>query len=79
MVPLLDNPLLTVMAGSPAARVLVEGGRPAAWRCSGTARSHRCAAPATSSCPGTLASAQLLLLSGTGPADELRVLGIRRP
>ncbi|MGW0710284.1 GMC family oxidoreductase [Streptomyces sp. NPDC002643] len=78
LAPVLDNPLLTVLTGSRANRIVFDDegtargveverdGRPVTFRCSGDVILSG----------GTIGSAQLLLLSGIGPADELRALGI---
>ncbi|MFE7900798.1 GMC family oxidoreductase [Streptomyces sp. NPDC057424] len=75
--PVLDNPLLTVMTGSPVSRVIIESGRARGVEVigHGSTASIRCSGDVILS-GGTMGSAQLLLLSGLGPADELRTLGI---
>ncbi|MEU1272303.1 GMC family oxidoreductase N-terminal domain-containing protein [Streptomyces sp. NPDC005799] len=75
--PVLDSPLLTVLTGSPVARVLVEGGRARGVEVllAGRVTPVRCTGDVILS-GGTIGSAQLLLLSGIGPADELRALGV---
>jgi choline dehydrogenase len=75
--PVLDSPLLTVLTGGLVARVLVEGGRARGVEMirNGEVTALRCAGDVILS-GGTIGSAQMLLLSGIGPADELRALGI---
>ncbi|MET9969383.1 GMC family oxidoreductase N-terminal domain-containing protein [Streptomyces sp. NPDC006356] len=75
--PVLDSPLLTVRTGSVVARVLVERGRVrgVAVIDDGQVKEVRCSGDVILS-GGTIGSAQLLLLSGIGPADELRPLGV---
>ncbi|WP_411152566.1 GMC family oxidoreductase [Streptomyces sp. A30] len=75
--PVLGSGLLTVMTGSPVARVLVEGGRARGVEVikDGRTAAVRCSGDVVLS-GGTIGSAQLLLLTGIGPADELRALGI---
>ncbi|MFD4556008.1 GMC family oxidoreductase N-terminal domain-containing protein [Streptomyces sp. NPDC058469] len=74
---MLDSPLLTELTGARAAPVLVEGGRARGVEIieGGRLTAVRCAGDVVLSC-GTIGSAQLLLLGGTGPADELRALGV---
>ncbi|XUL89638.1 GMC family oxidoreductase [Streptomyces galilaeus] len=74
---MLDSPLLTVLTGAPVVRVLVEGGRAYGVEVveGGRTVAVRSAGNVVLS-GGTIGSAQLLLLSGIGPADELRALGI---
>jgi len=75
--PHLDRPNLTVRAGALARRLLMDG-----MRCVGVeyevdgrlARDHAEAEVVLSA--GTVGSAQLLLLSGIGPAVQLREVGI---
>ncbi|WP_406162586.1 GMC family oxidoreductase [Streptomyces canus] len=75
--PVLDNPLLTVRTGALVTRVLVAGGRAVGVEVfhEGHTDTVRCSGDVVLSA-GTIGSAQLLLLSGIGPADELRALGI---
>lgn len=65
-----DN--LELVTGASARRLLFEGNR-----CTGVEWSGGSAhADEVILCAGTIGSAQLLLLSGVGPADELRALGL---
>ncbi|WP_405770816.1 GMC family oxidoreductase N-terminal domain-containing protein [Streptomyces sp. NBC_00080] len=75
--PVLDSPLLTVLTGSLVARLLVERGRArgVVLLQDGRETEIRCEGEVILSA-GTIGSAQVLLLSGIGPADELRALGI---
>jgi choline dehydrogenase len=77
MEPVLDSALLTVMTGAAVTRVLVDGGRARGVEVlrEGRTTEIRCEGDVILS-GGTIGSAQLLLLSGVGPADELRALGI---
>lgn len=75
--PVLDRPGLTVQAGCLVTRLLIDGGR-----CTGVSYS-RGGSPATAHadrevivCAGAVGSPQLLLLSGIGPASQLRAHGI---
>lgn len=71
--PRRDHPGLVVRGGSPVVRVLVERGRAVGVRCAdGT--EHR--APEVVLSAGAVGSPHLLLLSGIGPADRLRALGL---
>ncbi|MFI6467299.1 GMC family oxidoreductase [Streptomyces sp. NPDC050528] len=75
--PVLDSPLLTVLTGASVTRVLVEGGRARGveYVADGQLTAVRCADDVVLS-GGTIGSAHLLLLSGIGPADQLRALGV---
>ncbi|MER6415044.1 GMC family oxidoreductase [Streptomyces humidus] len=75
--PVLDNPLLTVLSGALVARVLVERGRARGVVVlrDGRTAEIRCEGDVILS-GGTIGSAQVLLLSGIGPADELRAFGV---
>jgi choline dehydrogenase len=75
--PVLDRPNLVVEAGCLVTRLVVERGR-----CAGVSY-LRDGAPAGARaagevivCAGAVGSPQLLMLSGIGPADQLRALGI---
>ena len=75
--PALGRPNFTVLTGALARRVIVRGGR--AWGVEiargGKVETVRATREVIVSC-GAVNSPQLLLLSGIGPADELRALGI---
>jgi choline dehydrogenase len=77
LAPLSATAGLTVVTGAHARRLLFEGGR-----CVGVELSHEGAVAHIRAerevvvSGGTIESAKLLLLSGIGPADELRRLGI---
>jgi choline dehydrogenase len=75
--PVTDRPNLTVRTGSAVTGVLVEGGRAVGvgYRSGGGAHSVR-AEREVLLCAGTIATPQLLMLSGVGPADHLREQGI---
>ncbi|MFE7841915.1 GMC family oxidoreductase [Streptomyces sp. NPDC057474] len=77
VLPVLDSPLLTVMTGAPVTRVIVEGGRARGVEVirNGSADTFRCSDDVILS-GGTIGSAQLLLLTGIGPAGDLSELGI---
>ncbi|MFO1061479.1 MAG: GMC family oxidoreductase N-terminal domain-containing protein [Dongiaceae bacterium] len=74
--PALGRPNLTVVTGALATRLVVEGGR--ARGVEWLRRGERGAAEAGTVVlsAGAIGSPRLLLLSGIGPADELRALGI---
>jgi choline dehydrogenase len=75
--PALKRGNLTVWTGVQAARVLVEEGRAAGveYLLRGRLQQVR-AAQEVILCAGTVGSAQLLLLSGVGPREQLEPLGI---
>ena len=75
--PVLYRGNLTVLSHALATRVLVRDGRAVgvAYRQDGVEREAR-AEREVVLCAGTIGSPQLLLLSGIGPAEELRSLGI---
>jgi choline dehydrogenase len=75
--PVLDRPNLTIQTGCLVTRLLVEHGRCTgiSYLRSGTpARSHTSGEVIV--CAGAVGSPQLLMLSGIGPAAQLRALGI---
>lgn len=73
LLPVLGRSNLTVRAATTVVRVLVEHGRATGVELAGGALVR---AEQVVLCAGALASAQLLLLSGIGPADELRAMGV---
>ena len=75
--PVMERANLTVKTGALAERILIEGGRAVgvAWRADGVRRSARCEGEVLV-CAGAINSPQLLMLSGVGPADHLRSLGV---
>ena len=75
--PAADRPNLTVRSGALPTRVRVSGGRATGveYRCDGEVRT----AFVTSElvlCGGAVRTPQLLMLSGIGPADHLREVGV---
>jgi choline dehydrogenase len=77
LVPALTRPNLTVRTGVLAARVLFSGKRAdgVEYLEDGVPRQEQ-AAREVILCGGAINSPQLLLLSGVGPADHLRALGV---
>ena len=77
LAPALRRPNLTVIAGAHVTRILVEKGRAvgASYVRDGATRTVR-ATQETILCAGGIRSPQLLMLSGIGPADALKSLGI---
>ena len=75
--PALDRPNLTVRTGAHATRVLVESGRAVGveYRAGGRLHTVRGAAEVVLA-GGAVNSPQLLMLSGIGPADHLREVGV---
>ncbi|MFZ1974372.1 MAG: choline dehydrogenase [Candidatus Acidiferrales bacterium] len=76
--PALDRSNLTVLTGAHVARVLIENGASGGveFLRDGALQTARADAEVVLA-GGTINSPQMLLLSGIGPADELRHLGIR--
>jgi choline dehydrogenase len=75
--PVLKRANLRLETGCLAEAILFEGRRAAGvrWRQGGESRSARCRGEIILAA-GSIGSAQLLMLSGIGPADELAALGI---
>ncbi|MGY2067790.1 GMC family oxidoreductase [Blastococcus sp. SYSU DS0619] len=75
--PAAGRPNLTVRTGALTTRVLVEGGRATGveYRCGGRLHTVRAAREVVLS-GGAVNSPQLLMLSGIGPADHLREVGV---
>ena len=77
--PAMARPNLSVRTGAMATRILIEGGRAAGVEYAehdGSARRTAHAEAEVLITSGAIGSPKLLLLSGIGPADELRALGI---
>jgi choline dehydrogenase len=76
--PVAARPNLTILTKAQATRVLVEKGRAAGVEYVRRGRRHTArAAQEVLLAGGAINSPQLLLLSGVGPAEELRTLGVR--
>jgi choline dehydrogenase len=75
--PALDRPNLTLRTNAHTTRILIDGTRATgvAYLHDGTEATAHAAAEVIL-CGGTINSPQLLLVSGIGPADQLRALGI---
>ena len=74
--PVEGNADLDVVTGAVARRLLFDGARCTGVEWSHDERVERTNASSVVVCGGTIGSAQLLLLSGIGPADHLRTHGI---
>ena len=74
--PAMRRSNLTVMVGALASRVVVEGGRATAVEFGHRGSMHRARAREIVLAGGAINSPQLLLLSGIGPADDIRRLGM---
>ena len=74
--PVEDDANLELVTGAAARRLLFEGARCVGveWSRAGTV--ERAVADQVVVCGGTIGSAQLLLLSGVGPGDHLRSVGV---
>ncbi|MFI5896810.1 GMC family oxidoreductase [Actinoplanes sp. NPDC051513] len=77
LAPASSRPNLTVLTGATTTKILIEGDRAAGvrYRIGGAEQDTRVAREVLV-CAGTIASPQLLMLSGIGPADHLRAYGI---
>jgi len=75
--PVLARPNLTVITGATVMRVRIESGRAVGidYVRHGRSAEARCGGEVIL-CGGTINSPQLLLLSGIGPADDLRAAGV---
>ena len=75
--PASGRPNLEIRTGVPARRVVFDAtGRVAGVEVSGPDGTELVAADRVVLCAGAVSTAQLLLLSGIGPADELRRVGV---
>ncbi|WP_369804117.1 mycofactocin system GMC family oxidoreductase MftG [Mycobacterium sp. GA-2829] len=75
--PAADRDNLLLLADTRVTGVRITGGRAVAVECTGPAGVRTVSADRIVLCAGAIGSAQLLMLSGVGPADPLRALGIR--
>jgi choline dehydrogenase len=75
--PAMERPNLTVRTGALTLRVLLEKGRAVGveYACDGQVRQARCHREVLLSA-GSYNSPQILMLSGIGPADDLKSMGI---
>ena len=75
--PAMQRPNLTVRTGALTTRVLIEGGRATGveYRCGGRVHTARATREVVLS-GGAINTPQLLMLSGIGPADHLREVGV---
>lgn len=76
LAPVLDRPNLTVAGGVTATRIVTAGGRAVGVEIAGPDGPRTISAGHVIVAAGAVRSPQLLMLSGIGPADELRRLGI---
>lgn len=74
--PVRERPDLEIRSDCRVRRVVIVGGRAVGVELDGTDGPTVVHAAHVVLCAGAIASAQLLLVSGVGPADELRSLGI---
>lgn len=74
--PALDRPNLTLRTGVITTRIIVEKGRARGVALLDRGVSEEIRADEVVLCGGSIGSAQLMLLSGIGPADELRAVGV---
>ncbi len=77
LTPALDRPNLTIIPRAQATRILFDGSRAVGMEYAQKKRRHEMRAKReVILCGGTINSPQLLLLSGVGPAGEIRKYGI---
>ncbi|WP_082899838.1 mycofactocin dehydrogenase MftG [Rhodococcus phenolicus] len=76
LLPVLHRPNLTVTTGTEVLRVVVANGRAVAVKVAEGTGARTITADHVVVCAGAVRSPQLLMLSGIGPADELRRIGI---
>lgn len=74
--PVLDRPNLSVLTGTRVTGVVFDRGRAVGVRALGPEGPREIAADRIVLAAGAIGSAQLLMLSGIGPVDALRALGI---
>src|SRR5262249_6040598 len=75
--PIRDRPNLTLKTGAEVTRVLIEGGRAVGVEYRQDDQTHRVRVDReVILSAGALQSPKLLMLSGIGPADQLRAQGI---
>lgn len=74
--PALDRPNLELRTGVRTTRILVENGRATGVEFLVNGRLHTVRADEIVLASGAIGSCQLMLLSGIGPADELKAVGV---
>jgi choline dehydrogenase len=74
--PALDRPNLKVRTGVLTTRLIIRNGKASGVAFLDRGQPEVVSAPQIVLCAGSIGSAQLLLLSGIGPADELRAVDI---
>jgi choline dehydrogenase len=74
--PALDRPNLTVRTGIRTTRIIIKNGKAAGVAFLDRGQPETVSAPEVVLCAGSIGSAQLLLLSGIGPANELRAVDV---
>ncbi|WP_416908438.1 MAG: GMC family oxidoreductase [Polymorphobacter sp.] len=74
--PALKRPNLTLLTRAEARRILLDGKRATGLEYTHRGKTHSAHASEVVLCAGSLASPKLLMLSGIGPADELKAHGI---
>lgn len=75
--PALERDNLHLLPDTRVTRVQITRGRAVAVDCTGPAGRQILTADRIVLCAGAIATAQLLMLSGVGPAEALRALGVR--
>jgi len=74
--PIMDRPNLTIATGAQVRRIVFDGDRATGVEWQDETGAHRAEADEVALCAGAIQSPHILLLSGIGPADQLRELGI---
>ncbi|BCI51826.1 glucose-methanol-choline oxidoreductase [Mycolicibacterium litorale] len=75
--PALERGNVELLSDTRVSAIRITGGRATAVECAGPAGRHTVTADRIVLCAGAIGSAQLLMVSGIGPSDRLRELGIR--
>jgi choline dehydrogenase len=74
--PIMDRPNLTIATGAQVRRILFDGDRASGVEWQDETGVQRAEANEVALCAGAIQSPHILLLSGVGPAEQLRALGI---
>jgi 4-pyridoxate dehydrogenase len=75
--PIKSRPNLTVLTSAQVTAIRFDGTRAVGVDYRRNGQTHSCSAREVITCAGAFGSAQLLMLSGVGPAEHLREIGIK--